>query len=229
MLASCSEAILTARLGGDEFVVVLLGVTKELAELFAQDLQYKLSSSIYLSKLNITFSIGISSFPEDSRTIAEILQHSDIAMYRAKRDGKNRIRAFSSEIKSEFLDVLQIEHDLRKAWDKNEFHLVYQPQVSVISGKIIAVEALLRWHHTERGFVPPDTFIPILERTGLGQWVLLEASRMCRYWQQVAFPELRIAVNVSPIQLQDPSYVSFRLRGLAYHKSVCRIIGIRNN
>ncbi|OAS23610.1 putative bifunctional diguanylate cyclase/phosphodiesterase [Paenibacillus oryzisoli] len=200
-----------ARLGSDEFVIVLPDTGKVQAELLALDIQSKLSNSHYLQKLNMTFSIGVASFPEDCQSVTEILQESDIAMYQAKRDGKNRVCTYSSDSKLTLLDDLQMEQDLRVAWNNKEFRLAFQPQVAVASGEIVGLETLLRWHHPARGIVPPDKFIPVLERTGLivplGQWVLQEACRMCKGWQQAFSSNLRIAVNVSPVQLQDSQFV----------------------
>lgn len=158
---------LCARLGGDEFIVVLLDCEKKQAEEWARNLISTLSGYTYLHSLNPTFSAGISNYPADCQSVTEIFQHSDIAMYQAKREGKNRVRTYIKENKLELLSDMRMEQELRASWSRRDFQLVYQPQAEVASGKIIGLEALLRWDHPEYGSIPPDTFIPILERTDL--------------------------------------------------------------
>ncbi|ASS66582.1 MULTISPECIES: EAL domain-containing protein [unclassified Paenibacillus] len=203
---------LCARLGGDEFIVVLLDCEKKQAEEWARNLISTLSGYTYLHSLNPTFSAGISNYPADCQSVTEIFQHSDIAMYQAKREGKNRVRTYIKENKLELLSDMRMEQELRASWSRRDFQLVYQPQAEVASGKIIGLEALLRWDHPEYGSIPPDTFIPILERTDLivpiGEWVLLEACRMGRFWQRAGFHDLRMAVNISPVQLKEPLFAS---------------------
>lgn len=203
-----------ARLGGDEFVVLLETLNRpEDAAGVARDLLATLAAPITLGgklELHVHGSIGISVFPNDGETPAELLRAADTAMYRAKDEGGDRFLFFTREMSREVLANLNMETALRQALARQEFTLNYQPVVQTGSGVVLGLEALLRWHPAGGDPVSPGEFIPVAERTGLivpiGNWVLDEACRQHRAWSDQGLPPLRIAVNVSARQ--------FRAQGL---------------
>jgi diguanylate cyclase (GGDEF)-like protein len=204
------------RLGGDEFVVLLNGVTDvEDAKQIAERLRRELEAPFWLSyrKVYSTASIGIVVCPNGYRRPEELLRDADTAMYRAKEGGKARYEVFSVEMRAQAVSLLSLETDLRRAVEREEFAVHYQPIVSLRSGKIVGHEALLRWQHPERGLVFPEEFVPLAEEMGLivpiGTFVLREACHRTALWQ-VAFPNLRplkVSVNLSTIQVAQPGLV----------------------
>lgn len=199
-----------ARLGGDEFMVLLNEVSEnnDVREV-ANHLLLMLGKPMELcgQDCRVTASIGIASFPDDGMDEQTLMKNADLAMYLAKAEGKNDIRFFSTEIKSQSIDRLSMESSLRRAVERDEFCLYYQPKLDVATGKIAGVEALLRWNHPELGFLPPVRFIPLAEETGLivpiGRWVLKTACEQNMAWQRGGFPPVSMAVNVSPRQFSD--------------------------
>ncbi len=161
--------------------------------------------------LNVTCSIGISLSPDHGTDSETLIKNADAAMYSAKENGRNNSRFFTQELNAKAEERLALENNLRVALDRGEFSLVYQPQLEIASGRIIGVEALLRWHHPKLGLVPPDKFIPIAENSGLivpiGEWVLVTACTQARRWQDMGLPLLPMAVNVSAVQLHQERFV----------------------
>ncbi len=198
-----------ARLGGDEFAIILSDINNadEVAMIASKILQ-EISKPMYIDEreLFVSASIGISIFPDDSHDTGILIKHSDIAMYRAKKLGRNNYQFFSEEMSTKAAKRLNMETNLRRALDRGEFCLYYQPQLEMSSGKIIGVEALLRWEHPEHGLTSPSEFIPVLEETGLivpvGEWIALTACKQLNIWRNAGH-NIRMAVNVSSRQFND--------------------------
>jgi EAL domain-containing protein (putative c-di-GMP-specific phosphodiesterase class I) len=162
---------------------------------------------------NVLASLGIALFPEDGKTLRELMSNADSAMYHAKRMGRGNYQFFTPEMNAAASARLALERDLRRALDQQEFELHYQPKVDVKSGQVLGMEALLRWRHPERGLVPPADFIPLAEEIGLitpiGAWVLKTACRQNREWQHLGLPRLRVAVNLSAVQFRQQDLPEF--------------------
>lgn len=201
---------IVARQGGDEFTIMLQGV-KHVDDVIAaaRKLLAAVSEPVHLREMDFhpTASLGITIFPLDDTDAEHLLRNADTAMYRAKEAGRNGFQFYTPEMNAQAQERLEIETDLRRAIAQQEFVLHYQAQVDVASGRIIGAEALLRWNHPEKGLVPPPKFIPVAEESGLivpiGEWVLREACRQLRAWQDAAMPPLRIAVNLSARQFRE--------------------------
>jgi diguanylate cyclase (GGDEF)-like protein len=203
-----SDAV--ARLGGDEFVVIL----EETAdsndiEGIARNLLSVLSEPLQLSghECHTTASIGIAVYPTDGTDVLTLTKNADMAMYLAKEDGKNAFRFFTKDVKIQSIERLTLETALRRALERDQFALHYQPKVDMTTGQITGVEALLRWTHPELGVLPPMEFIPLAEETGLivpiGRWVLKEACAQNMAWQRRGLRPVSMAVNLSPRQFAD--------------------------
>ena len=200
-----------ARLGGDEFTVLLTEVRAPLSvTVVARRIQEAISSPFMLAghEVYVTPSIGIAMFPNDGTDVDEILKNADTAMYHAKSLGKNNFQFYSEDMNNRATNRLKLEGDLRRAMEREELQLVYQPQIDIASGRIIAAEALLRWTHPELGNIPPFEFIPLAEETGMiigiGEWVLKEACRQNKAWLDAGIGPIKVAINLSPVQfLQD--------------------------
>ena len=197
-----------ARLGGDEFVVLVEEITDPAYIIdVAQKLVQALSEPIMLSghEYRVTASIGISSYPDDAEDIATLLKNADIAMYRAKEQGRNNFQFYSARMNVHSVERLTMESGLRRALERDELVLHYQPKIDLRTSKVTGVEALVRWQHPQHGLVPPAKFISVAEETGLivpiGQWVLQSACLTHRAWSAAGLPHLRMAVNLSARQL----------------------------
>ena len=196
-----------ARLGGDEFVVLLedAGEPLDLGTV-AQKLISALTPNYMISgrEVHITASIGISAYPADATDMRSLLKYADIAMYRAKEQGRNTFQFYSSSMNRHSMEQLTLESRLRGALEREELVLHYQPIVDVQSGYVTGMEALVRWQHPEAGLLPPAKFIALAEETGLivpiGEWVLHTACKQQREWHALAVPPIKIAVNLSPRQ-----------------------------
>jgi diguanylate cyclase (GGDEF)-like protein len=196
-----------ARLGGDEFTLLLTALDRnESAMTVAERIRVNLAQPIVLGEheLVTTTSIGIAIYPDDGGTAEDLLKHADLAMYYAKRTGGDMYRYFSRKMTEIALRRLILENHLRKAIERGELELYYQPQLDIVHGKFNGLEALLRWTNSELGSVSPVEFIPLAEDTGLiisiGEWVLREACAQIQNWRSRGFPLDRIAVNVSGVQ-----------------------------
>ena len=208
--AQLREGDSLARVGGDEFVVMIENYGNSIAvSACAQRLVEQLSAPYLLGKkdCHVTVSIGISTFPADGSDSQSLLKAADVAMYRAKETGRNNYQFYLPSMNIHTLERLELESDLRRALERGEFLLHYQPKVEVASGLITGVEALLRWKHPLRGLVPPLDFIPLAEETGLivpiGEWVLATACARNKAWQGRGLPKLSVAVNLSARQFAD--------------------------
>ncbi|HXH38835.1 MAG TPA: PAS domain S-box protein, partial [Thermoanaerobaculia bacterium] len=198
-----------ARMGGDEFTILLADLKNpDDAAKIAQKVLDTVALPLLIdgTELFVTTSIGIALFPSDGDTAEALLANSDHAMYRAKDAGRNSYQMFTPAMNSRALERLSLENDLRHALDRGEFELHYQPQISIRSGRVSGVEALLRWNRPGFGLVSPKDFIPIAEETQLivpiGEWVLREACRQAVAWQSNRPAGFRMAVNLSPRQFQ---------------------------
>lgn len=199
-----------ARLGGDEFAALLTDLhSPEVAAVVANRLLQALTRPFFVAgyEIHISGSIGIALFPRDGEEVEALLQSADVALYQAKEQGRNTYRYYESWIKAGTRERLSLENDLHRALTRGELLLHYQPQVHVPTGQIVGMEALVRWQHPELGLLLPGTFIPIAEESGLikgiGEWVLHQACLQSKSWQQAALPPTPIAVNLSPVQLQQ--------------------------
>ncbi|MBK9656102.1 MAG: EAL domain-containing protein [Rhodanobacteraceae bacterium] len=202
-----------ARLGGDEFTVIATGDTSnEGVERLAGEILDAFAGPLLVGgqELAISPSIGIAYYPDHGRNMDELLRHADAAMYDAKARGRNTYRVYSARMAEDATERTRLEAALRKALDRDEIRLVYQPKLSLRSGRITGVEALLRWNSVDLGHVPPSRFIPLAEETGLilplGEWALRQALSQARAWADAGMPQLRIAVNVSAVQLTRGGY-----------------------
>jgi len=200
-----------SRLGGDEFVVTLEGLQQaEDAAQVAAKIIKALSRPCDIAghTLNTTCSIGISIYPLDADDDRALMKNADTAMYHAKEKGRNNYQFFSPEMNVRAVERHTLETALRAALEREEFQLYYQPQVDMHSGKIVGMEALLRWHHPQRGVLSPGTFMAVAEESGLiepiGQWVLRTACERAKAWQDNGYPAVKVAVNVSPRELIRP-------------------------
>ena len=222
LMASVRKTDTVCRLGGDEFVIVLSDVKRR------DDLEKaaaKIAAAIGAPhragghELQVTASIGIAVYPDDGQDAETLIRNADIAMYYAKDHGRNHVRFFTPEMNALIIERRALEDGLRAALDRGEFVLHYQPKVDLRTGRMIGAEALIRWHHPERGLVTPHSFIPVAEESGLivpiGQWVQGEACRQAVAWQAAGLRPVPIAVNISALEF----------RGQGFFDRVRRILG----
>lgn len=211
---SIGDGHILARMGGDEFVCILRNLQNEAdAEKIAKEIISDFSHpfSLHDIEIHISTSIGISLFPYDGDDGEILLTNADSAMYRAKKKGRNQYEKANVEANAGCFERLIIENELRKALEKNELSLNFQPQLDIKHEKIIGFEALLRWNHPDLGNIPPAEIIPIAEETGLilpiGDWVLKNACLKLKEWEKAGFHSLRIAVNLSAQQFLQKNMV----------------------
>ncbi|WP_345793288.1 EAL domain-containing protein [Thauera sp. JM12B12] len=208
-----------ARLGGDEFTVLLPDIAHpddalHIAERIRDAMQQPFALEGGSPRLST--SIGIALFPEDGHDSASLLKHADTAMYHAKDCGRNGARFYNTELTQAAVERMRLEISLRQALERDEFFLMYQPQLDAHSGRVTSVEALVRWRHPERGLVPPLDFIPFAEQNGMivaiGRWVLHQACRDAAAWLHAGQP-MQVAVNLSPLQFREPQLLEI-IRGV---------------
>jgi diguanylate cyclase (GGDEF)-like protein/PAS domain S-box-containing protein len=209
------------RLGGDEFALILAGQGQQGAALVANKIKEMLRVPFELNGhvVGVTASIGITVQPDDAVDAESLIKYADTAMYRAKQAGRNTFSFFTAQMNTEVMARLELEAALRKACDNEEFVLYYQPKVQLNSGRIVGLEALLRWRRSGYGLVAPSEFIPVLEETGLivrvGSWVIATAGKQIGLWQACAIGPLQIAVNVASRQLIEGDLAGDVIKALA--------------
>jgi len=218
---SGEKTVSVARLGGDEFTVLLnriagapdaAKVARRILACLAQP--FRLDGQ----DIFITASVGIAMFPLDGESADQLLKNADTAMYHAKEAGRSQYQFYSQSMNASAGERLALENRLHKALERNEFLLHYQPLIALESGRIVGMEALIRWQHPELGLVPPAQFIPIAEETGLivplGEWVIQQACAQAKAWHEMGFTGLRMAINLSARQLQGENLLHVVTRTL---------------
>jgi len=200
------ENDMVARLGGDEFTLILEGLgDSPVVDRILDDVLEALARPYILSgqEVTISASVGVTFYPQDGEDVGELLRNADLAMYAAKEGGRNQYRRFESSMREAALMRRQLHRDLQSALAERQFHLLYQPIVDLDTGRMVKVEALLRWNHPARGLLPPLAFIAQAEESGLirqiGDWVFREATMQLRAWRHAH--DLQMSINVSPVQL----------------------------
>ncbi|MEH7382343.1 EAL domain-containing protein [Bacillus sp. JJ1533] len=213
-LASISQkSYKVFRQGGDEFIVILPNTTRELSEQFAQYVNRAFEKPFLLEQKEffISASIGISIFPTDGRNGDTLIKNADTALYRAKELGRSLHQFYSSDLQKQTSHLMQLETGLRKAIEKNELEIYYQPQLDLSTDEVTSFEALLRWKHPILGFVSPGEFIPIAEDTGLilsiGEWIIKTVCGKLKEWKEKGYGPVSISINLSPKQFQQPELV----------------------
>ncbi|MDR2030700.1 MAG: EAL domain-containing protein [Azoarcus sp.] len=214
-----------ARFGGDEFIILLeTPVTASVAAAVAERILSLFSAPTILQEheVYISASIGICLFPNDGEDADTLIKHADLAMFKAKNEGRNTFRFYEASLGANILERVTLEHALRGALQRQEFILHYQPQIDLATNKLAGVEALVRWMHPERGLVLPAHFIPIAENIGvicdLGTWVLQEACRQMAEWHAAGFFVPRVAVNLSALQFERNNLVALVQQQLDKYK-----------
>ncbi len=206
LIGCVRETDTVARMGGDEFLAILpeIGTTANAVHM-AQKFLEALSTPFKLEEheVLVSGSVGMTMYPNDGQDEHLLVKNADTAMYHAKAQGKNNFKFFTEEINKSAIERFRLESRFRRALEKLEFQLNYQPKVDIRSRKIVGMEALLRWYHPDQGHVNPALFIPLAEETGLvvqlGEWALKEACRQNKEWQDEGLPPLRVSVNLSPL------------------------------
>ncbi|WP_297927112.1 EAL domain-containing protein [Metallibacterium sp.] len=213
------------RIGGDEFTLLLCDLgTRDEALPVVRKLLLLLSEPFHVleHEIFLSASIGISSFPDDGDDPATLIANADAAMYSVKADERNSYRVYTKVMQASTRTRLTLAGELRQAIARGEFHLVYQPSLDLRTRKLVAVEALLRWQHPERGEISPAEFIPLAESLGMvravGAWVINEACRQIRAWLDAGLPSLRVAVNISASHLRHPQFVEHLRATLRQHR-----------
>lgn len=214
-----------ARLGGDEFTVLLSQLASAaVAAQVAQRIINILSLPVKIDEQEyyIGASIGIAAYPNDGATLEELLKNADLAMYHAKQAGKNTYQCFSAAIGAQSNKRVQLDQKLHTAIENGAFELVYQPIVDCQNSRACYLEALIRWNDPELGFIPPDVFIPLAEESGkiiaIGEWVIEEAIRQLNQWHAQGLDDIKVAINVSGVQLGKPCFVDHLRRVLLAQK-----------
>lgn len=215
LLKNARENDTVARLGGDEFTIILEELQNtEDATTVARKILDVMNQPFIIDghEMFVTTSIGIAIYPQDGEDIEELLKNADTAMYRAKEQGRNNYRYYTSDMNAKAVEHLIMENRMRYALQRDEFTLYYQPQIDLHSQEITGLEALIRWHHPDLGLLYPNQFLPLAEDTGLimpiGAWVLQKACMQAAQWQKAGLPAMRMAVNLSPLQFKQPDLVN---------------------
>lgn len=213
-IQSCvREGDTVARLGGDEFVVLLRETDSMGASTVAEKLIKSIGEPYHIDGIQLSThaSIGISLYPDDALDSDTLVKNADVAMYRAKEDGRNNYQFFVPEMNFRANRIFGMERDLHNALEHGQFELYYQPQADLTSGEVCGVEVLIRWNHPDKGRVPPSDFIPVAEETGqivaVGEWVLRSACAQLAAWRKEGMPHFPVALNLSIRQLLQPSLI----------------------
>jgi diguanylate cyclase (GGDEF)-like protein/PAS domain S-box-containing protein len=202
------------RQGGDEFMILIFETNRKQVTRYAEKILTKFTNSFYLNshEYYISPSIGISMFPADGKDSETLIKNADEALFRVKERGKAHYQFYRSEMNSEIQNVVSLETHLRKAIEKKELILLYQPQIDLSTVKVNSFEALIRWNCAELGMIAPNDFIPLAEETGLiipiGNWVIETACKQIRRWNNKGYKDIRIAINISPKQFQQSNLVN---------------------
>lgn len=210
LLATVREYDTVARLGGDEFVLLLPGANAQGAERVAAKVAQAFARAFQVGQHDLTLacSVGVALHPHDGANFDALVQSADTAMYGAKREGRNTYRFFTSQMQAQSMRVLELENALRRALERQQLSLHYQPQVDTSTGRVLGVEALLRWQHPQLGAISPSEFIPVAENSGLiwpiGEWVLQTAAHQLKQWRNKGLLQLTMAVNLSARQFHQP-------------------------
>jgi diguanylate cyclase (GGDEF)-like protein/PAS domain S-box-containing protein len=214
LLACVRSSDTVSRLGGDEFVIVLSALDQvEDAAITANKVLTALAAPHNIAEhdLDVTVSIGVSTFPYDGQDAETLIKNADIAMYHAKENGRNNYQFFEKDMNVRAVERQALEGSLRHALGRQEFVLHYQPKVSLGTGAITGAEALIRWVNPDRGLIPPEQFVPIAEDSGLilpiGQWILYEACRQARAWLDAGLGPMPVAVNISTVEFRSKHFL----------------------
>lgn len=233
LTATLREIDTIARMGGDEFIVIASDIiVPEDAAAVARKILKSLSEPFILDgqELFITASIGISMYPADGVDVETLVKNADSAMYRAKEQGRNNYQLYTEVMTNADLERVSLENALRKALERDEFLIHYQPRVDIATGKTVGVEALVRWQHKELGLVPPNQFIPLAEETGLivpiSEWVFNTALAQNKAWQDAGLPPVDISVNVSARVFQQDQLQNMVIRALQETKLDPQYLGL---
>ncbi|HEX7633701.1 MAG TPA: EAL domain-containing protein, partial [Noviherbaspirillum sp.] len=213
LLACVRELDTVARLGGDEFVIVFYGQSDENATGHTmQRILERIAEPFVFDglSLNVSCSIGFTVYPQDGRDVDTLLRNADTAMYRAKELGRNNFQFYTSELNIRINERMTLEKSLRQALERDEFLLHYQPRIELRGGRVVGLEALIRWRHPERGLLPPLSFIPVAEQAGLigqvGDWVVRAVCRQQSAWQQKGVQQMPVSINISAAQFLSPGF-----------------------
>ena len=208
------EGDVIARMGGDEFTVLIeeFGEPVQIGEVAKKVLETIAGPfMLQAQECQVTASLGISTYPEDGKDAQTLIKNADIAMYRAKEQGKNNFRFYAPQMNVHLVERLSLESNLRRAIERNELLLLYQPKVGIRDGQVTGVEALVRWHHPTQGVISPVEFVPVAEDAGLitaiGEWVMHTACEQVRAWREQGLPLVRMAVNLSPRQFAQDNLI----------------------
>jgi predicted signal transduction protein with EAL and GGDEF domain len=213
LTASVRRSDTVSRQGGDEFVILLANIRQrdDLAKA-ASKIMAAISVPHFVGthELHVTASMGIAVYPDDGEDEETLIRNADTAMYHAKDHGRDGFQFFSKEMNAVIVERRALEGSLRRALDRSEFVLHYQPKIELATGRMVGAEALIRWRHPERGIMGPHSFVPIAEENGLivpiGQWVLREACRQAREWQSAGLVPVPVAVNISGLEFRAKGF-----------------------
>lgn len=203
-----------ARFGGDEFLILMKDIEdeNEVVE-FAKQVLDKMSQPFLMNRYKhfLTASVGVSIYPEGGKDLTTLVKNADMAMYRAKKGGGNNFYVYNKELSDIEINKVKTISQLRRAVERNEFELYYQPKIDMNLGKVHGMEALIRWNNPDEGLIGPNKFIPIAEEMGLilpiGEWVLREACRQNKEWLDKGYQPIRVSVNISGMQFQQKDFV----------------------